>query len=218
MKQTQNIIVIDYNGGNLASAQRALIAAAQTINLPVHVQISNNPQQIMNADRLVLPGQGAFADCMDGLKRIPLLLETLEKKILQGTPFLGICVGMQLMAEQGLEHHTTQGFGWVKGTIKKINSHGLHLPQMGWNELNFIENSHPVLQGIKPKDHAYFVHSYALYDADPHDIIASTEYGITVPAIIAQKNVIGTQFHVEKSQQVGLHLLANFLKWNTSFP
>lgn len=212
------IIVIDYNGGNLASAQRALIAAAETINLPINVRISNDPEQIRNADRLVLPGQGAFADCMNGLKSIPNLLETLTDKIHQGTPFLGICVGMQLMAAQGLEHKTTQGFGWVHGVIKKIDAPTLPLPHMGWNELDFTINSHPILEGIQPKSHAYFVHSYALYDADPKDVIATTDYGITIPAIIAKNNTVGTQFHVEKSQDVGLHILANFLKWNPSIP
>lgn len=208
------IVVIDYNGGNLASAQRALIAAAKKIDFPVHVKISNDPQTIMHADRLVLPGQGAFADCMNGLQSIPNLLKALHESTQQGTPFLGICVGMQLMAELGREHKTTEGLGWIKGTIEKIQTTDLPLPHMGWNELNFQENIHPVLTGITPQSHAYFVHSYALTHADKKDIIASTHYGVSIPAIVAKDNKIGTQFHVEKSQQVGLHILANFLRWN----
>lgn len=211
-----NIVVIDYKGGNLASAQRALIAAAAQINLSVHVQISNDPQTIINADRLVLPGQGAFADCMNGLQSIPYLLEALQKSTQQGTPFLGICVGMQLMAERGLEHKTTQGLNWIKGTIRKIDTPDLPLPHMGWNELDFKTNIHPILEGIKLGDHAYFVHSYALTEAEEKDIIASTDYGVSIPAIVAKGNKIGTQFHVEKSQEIGLHLLANFLRWNPS--
>lgn len=209
-----SIIVIDYNGGNLASAQRALIAAAHMINLPVNVEISNKPEHVQNADRLILPGQGAFTDCMNGLQSIPGLLESLNAKVRQGTPFLGICVGMQIMAEQGLEHKTTKGLGWIQGKIKPIDTTDLPLPHMGWNELNFKVNAHPVMNGINPGDHAYFVHSYALSAEDNKDIIATTDYGISIPAIIAKKNAIGTQFHVEKSQQVGLHILANFLRWN----
>lgn len=206
-------MVIDYRGGNLASAKRALIAAAQNINLPVEVQISNDPQTILNADRLVLPGQGAFADCMNGLKSIPFLLETIEEKTRQGTPFLGICVGMQLMAEVGMEHMTTAGLGWIKGKIQQIETTDLPLPHMGWNELDFQAGIHPVLDGIRPGDHAYFVHSYALMDTNAETVIASTDYGTSIPAIVAKDNRIGTQFHVEKSQQVGLRILANFLKW-----
>ncbi|MDI2112247.1 imidazole glycerol phosphate synthase subunit HisH [Commensalibacter nepenthis] len=211
------IIVIDYNGGNLASAQRAALYAAQQINLSVDVEISNHPEMILNADRIILPGQGAFADCMNGLNNIPHLLTALEQSTHKGTPFLGICVGMQLMAQRGLEHHITEGLGWVKGEIAQMTPKTLPLPQMGWNELHFKPNQHPLLEGIEAGNHAYFVHSYALTHADPQDIIATTDYdGVTVPAIIAKGNKVGTQFHVEKSQEIGLRILANFLMWDTS--
>ncbi|CAI3926497.1 Imidazoleglycerol phosphate synthase glutamine amidotransferase subunit HisH (HisH) (PDB:1OX4) [Commensalibacter communis] len=211
------IVVIDYNGGNLASAQRAALYAAQQINLSVDVEISNHPDTILNADRIILPGQGAFADCMNGLKNIPHLLTAIEQSTDQGTPFLGICVGMQLMAQRGLEHHITEGLGWVKGEIAQMKPKNLPLPQMGWNELQFKPNQHPILEGIDPGNHAYFVHSYALTNADSQTIIATTDYdGVAIPAIIAQGNKVGTQFHVEKSQEVGLRILANFLTWKTN--
>lgn len=207
------VVVIDYNGGNLASAQRATLYAAQQTNFTVKVEISNDPEVILGADRIILPGQGAFADCMNGLKNIPHLLNAIEQSIQQGTPFLGICVGMQLMAKKGLEHHVTQGLGWIEGEIAPMTPKNLPLPQMGWNELQFKIGSHPVLEGIKPGDHAYFVHSYALTKAESNTVIATTDYEGSVPAIIAKNNKIGTQFHVEKSQQVGLRILANFLTW-----
>ncbi|EUK18354.1 imidazole glycerol phosphate synthase subunit HisH [Commensalibacter papalotli (ex Servin-Garciduenas et al. 2014)] len=207
------IIVIDYNGGNLASAQRAALYAAQQINLAVKVEISNDPAIILGADRIILPGQGAFADCMNGLQTIPHLLNAIEQSTQQEIPFLGICVGMQLMAQRGLEHQITQGLGWIEGEIAPMTPCNLPLPQMGWNELQFKVGSHPILEGIKPGDHAYFVHSYALTKAEQNTIIATTDYEGPVPAIIAKGNKIGTQFHVEKSQQVGLRILANFLTW-----
>lgn len=212
--KSSKAVVIDYNGGNLASAQRALIYAAQTANLPVEVEISNDPQTIQQADHIILPGQGAFADCMAGLKAIPALLDSLQKKIRQGTPFLGICVGMQLMAEKGLEYSVTEGLGWVQGEISKLETTDLPLPHMGWNELDFQPGIHPILDGIEPGDHVYFVHSYALRHAAPEDIVATTQYGQSIPAIIARGNTIGTQFHVEKSQKTGLRILTNFLRWN----
>ncbi|EHD14424.1 imidazole glycerol phosphate synthase subunit hisH [Commensalibacter intestini A911] len=210
------IVVIDYNGGNLASAQRATLYAAQQINLPVDVEITSHPETILNADRIILPGQGAFTDCMNGLTHIPHLLDALEQSTNKGTPFLGICVGMQLMAQRGLEHHITEGLGWVNGEIAQMTPQNLPLPQMGWNELQFTSGQHPILEGINPGDHAYFVHSYALTKADPQDIIATTDYDGAVPAIIAKGNKVGTQFHVEKSQEVGLRILANFLTWNVN--
>lgn len=214
MKQPLRVVVIDYNGGNLASAERAFRYAASNLGQGIDVSVTNDPETILQADRIVLPGQGAFADCMHGLKNIPHLLDVLEKSTQKGTPFLGICVGMQLMAERGLEHQTTNGLGWVSGEIKQMPAKGLPLPQMGWNELQFKAGCHPLLEGLEPNVHAYFVHSFALTKADPKDIIATTNYGGEVPAIIAKGNRIGTQFHVEKSQKVGLRIIANFLNWN----
>ncbi|MDI2090504.1 imidazole glycerol phosphate synthase subunit HisH [Commensalibacter oyaizuii] len=211
-----NVVIIDYNGGNLASAKRATLYAAQMINLPVNIEITNDPQAILNADRIILPGQGAFADCMNGLKSVPYLLDALNQATSKGVAFLGICVGMQLMAERGLEHTITQGLGWIKGEIAKMPVHDLPLPQMGWNELQFAAGCHPILEGITPGDHAYFVHSYALTRGDHKNIIATTDYDGIVPAIVAQRNMIGTQFHVEKSQKVGLRIISNFLTWKHS--
>ena len=134
--------------------------------------------------------------------------------MLQPAPFLGICVGMQLMARRGLEHVETPGFGWIEGEVAAMDAPGLRLPQMGWNALAFTPGAHPLLDGLQPGDHAYFVHSYALCDGDPADLLATTDYGGPVPALVARGNRAGTQFHVEKSQEVGLRILANFLRWN----
>ncbi|NHO31937.1 imidazole glycerol phosphate synthase subunit HisH [Acetobacter sp. LMG 1636] len=209
---TQSVVVIDYDGGNLASAARALMRAAELTSLPVSVTITNEPAAVLAADRIVLPGQGAFADCARGLDAVPGLREAIDTAVAGGTPFLGICVGMQLMAERGLEHGTTPGFGWVRGEIAPMEAPGLRLPQMGWNELVF-SRPHPLTEGLGAHPHGYFVHSYALSGASPDELIATTEYGGAVPAIVAKGNRAGTQFHVEKSQTVGLRILANFLRW-----
>ncbi len=162
----------------------------------------------------MLPGQGAFADCTHGLAAIPGLRHAIIAATDAGTPFLGICVGMQLMARRGLEHETTPGFGWIAGDIAAMRPpEALRLPQMGWNELSFTPGAHPLLDGIAPGDHAYFVHSYALAGGDPEDCLATTDYGGPVVAMVARKNRVGTQFHVEKSQAVGLRILENFLRW-----
>ena len=139
--------------------------------------------------------------------------EAIDTAVGRGNPFLGICVGMQLMAQRGLEHDITRGFGWIPGDIAEMPAPGLRLPQMGWNGLNFTPGSHPLLDGLVPGDHAYFVHSYALVDGDPRQVIATTDYGGPVVALVAAGNLAGTQFHVEKSQEVGLRILGNFLRW-----
>ncbi len=206
------VAVIDYASGNLASAARGLALAAARSNIAANIQITSDPDLVAKAHRIVLPGQGAFADCAAGLLSFDGLQDSILTRVAAGAPFLGICVGMQLMAERGLEHQTTPGFGWVKGDIAKIPT-TLRLPQMGWNELLFEPNSHPLLNHLTPGDHAYFVHSYALTPADPTTTIATTDYGGPIPAIIATENRAGTQFHAEKSQTVGLQILANFLAW-----
>ncbi len=208
----QSVVVIDYDGGNLASAARALARAAELEDLPVSVTITNDPAAVLAADRLVLPGQGAFADCACGLAAVPGLREAIDTAVSGGTPFLGICVGMQLMAERGLEHGVTPGFGWVAGEIAPMEAPGLRLPQMGWNELVF-SRPHPLTEGLGPHPHGYFVHSYALSGASPEEVLATTDYGGAVPAIVVNGNRAGTQFHVEKSQSVGLRILGNFLRW-----
>ena len=213
------IAVVDYGSGNLASAARALALAASRLGLAADVAITAEPAEVAAADRIVLPGQGAFADCAQGLAAIPGLQHAILHATEAGTPFLGICVGMQLMAQRGLEHRVTPGFGWVAGEIAAMAPPpALRLPQMGWNELAFTRDAHPLLDGLEPGDHAYFVHSYALAGGAADEIVATTDYGGPVAAIVARGNRAGTQFHVEKSQEVGLRILANFLRWQPDVP
>ncbi len=207
------VCVVDYAGGNLASAARALAEAASRAGLATEVSISADPDALRRADRIVLPGQGAFADCANGLDAVRGMRAAIEDRVAAGVPFLGICVGMQLMAERGLEHGSTPGFGWIRGEIAPMDPPGLRLPQMGWNELLFTPGAHPLTEGLAPGDHAYFVHSYALRGHDPADLVVTADYGAPVPALVARGNRAGTQFHVEKSQQVGLRILGNFLRW-----
>ena len=207
------VAVVDYGSGNLASAARALAAAAANEGIAAEVTITADPHAVERADRVVLPGQGAFADCARGLAAIPGLRDAIVAHGARGRPFLGICVGMQLMAERGLEHRETPGFGWIAGDIAEMPAEGLRLPQMGWNALDFMPGAHPLLDGLVPGDHAYFVHSYALRDAHAPDVVATTDYGGAVPALVARGTRAGTQFHVEKSQATGLRILANFLRW-----
>jgi imidazole glycerol-phosphate synthase subunit HisH len=208
-----NIAVVDYGSGNLASASRAVALAAERAGIDVAVTVTADPAFVAAAGRIVLPGQGAFADCAEGLAAVPGMRDAIETATGRGTPFLGICVGMQLMAERGLEHTVTLGFGWIKGEVAEMPAAGLRLPQMGWNVLDFEPGSHPLLDGLEPGDHVYFVHSYALIHGAPEQTIATTDYGGSVPAIVVAGNRAGTQFHVEKSQDVGIRLLSNFLRW-----
>ncbi len=204
---------MDYGSGNLASAARALAAAAAREGIEADVSITSDAAEVAAADRVVLPGQGAFADCAEGLAAVPGLRDAIEASVSAGRPFLGICVGMQLMAERGLEHRVTNGFGWIAGDVAPMEAAGLRLPQMGWNGLDFTPGAHPLLDGLQPGDHAYFVHSYAMRPERARDVIATTEYGGAIPALVARGNCAGTQFHVEKSQAVGLRILGNFLRW-----
>ena len=208
------IAVVDYNSGNLASAARALSLAAEREGLAAEVRITADPAAVARADRIVLPGQGAFADCAHGLAAIPGLRQSVVEVTERGAPFLGICVGMQLMAGRGLEHEVTEGFGWIKGEIAAMAPPAEYrLPQMGWNEL-LLTRPHPLLDGLGPGDHAYFVHSYALAGAARDEVLATTDYGGDVVAMVASGNRAGTQFHVEKSQDVGIRILRNFLRWS----
>ena len=207
------IAVVDYGSGNLASASRALTLAAERAGLTAQVVVTAEPDVVAAADRIVLPGQGAFADCAQGLAKVSGMRQALESATEAGAPFLGICVGMQLMAQRGLEHAITPGFGWLRGDVAEMAAPGLRLPQMGWNSLDFEPDAHPLLQGLNPGDHAYFVHSYALVGGDPAEIVATTDYGGPVVAFVANGNRAGTQFHVEKSQEVGIRILTNFLLW-----
>jgi glutamine amidotransferase len=208
------VAVVDCGSGNLASALRALAEAARRGGIAADIVVTAEPETVARADRLVLPGQGAFAACARGLGAVPGLRAAIEQGAAAGKPFLGICVGMQLMAERGLEHATTPGFAWIAGDIAPLPAQGLRVPHMGWNELAFDATApHPLLRRVAPGAHAYFVHSYALAGGLPEDCIAQTQYGGPVAAMVARGNRAGTQFHVEKSQEVGLRILENFLRW-----
>jgi glutamine amidotransferase len=207
------VAVVDYGSGNLTSASRALALAAARAELRASVRVTADPDYVAAADRIVLPGQGAFADCSRGLQSVSGMRQAIEEATSAGAPFLGICVGMQLMAQRGLEHEITPGFGWIHGEIAEMVVPDLRLPQMGWNALDFVPGSHKLLDGLEPGDHVYFVHSYALVDGNPEETIAMTEYGGPVVAMVAAGNRAGTQFHVEKSQEVGIRILSNFLRW-----
>ena len=207
------VAVVDYGSGNLASASRALAVAAERAGIAAAVIVTADPDLVAVADRIVLPGQGAFADCARGLHAVSGMWDAIDRATQSGTPFLGICVGMQLMARRGLEHEVTPGYGWIPGDIAEMDVPGLRLPQMGWNGLDFEPGSHKLLEGLQPGDHAYFVHSYALVGGDESQTIATTDYGGPVVAFVAAGNRAGTQFHVEKSQEVGIRILTNFLRW-----
>ena len=213
------VAVIDPGSGNLASVRRAFERAAREEGLPLDLTVTTTAEEVRAADRVVLPGQGAFAACARGLAALPGVEEALrESAIDRGRPFLGICVGMQLMAERGLEHGVTPGLGWIAGEIAPMDPRGedgapLPLPQMGWNALE-ARAAHPLLAGLPEGAHAYFVHSYALSGGRREELLASTAYGGEVAAVIGRDNLAGTQFHAEKSGPVGLRILRNFLRWN----
>ncbi|MGI9387308.1 MAG: imidazole glycerol phosphate synthase subunit HisH [Methyloligellaceae bacterium] len=210
--------IIDYGSGNLHSAAKAFERAAADIGPRENILVTSDAADVAAADRIVLPGVGAFADCLSGLKAVDGMLEALDTAVRrQGLPFLGICVGMQMLADRGLEHGVTQGFGWIGGEVRAIEPDDPHLkiPHMGWNTLDAC-NPHPLLEGIETGAaglHAYFVHSYHFAASDPANIAAETDYGGSVTAMIAKENLTGTQFHPEKSQKLGLRLIANFLRW-----
>ena len=206
------LALIDYGSGNLHSCARALAAAAED---PGKVMVTARPEDILAAERIVLPGVGHFADCAGALRAIPGMVEALEEAVLRkGTPFLGICVGMQLMADLGLEDGETRGLGWVHGVVEALRpAPGLPVPHVGWNEL-MIPALHPVLEGLGETPHAYFTHSYVFRPEDEADAAAWCDYGSPFAAALAHANLFGTQFHPEKSQKLGLTLLSNFLKWS----
>ncbi len=213
-----HVTIIDYGSGNLHSAEKAFERAARESGAGLDVKVSAHPEDVLSADRVVLPGVGAFADCRAGLIAVDGMLEALEETVRRrARPFLGICVGMQLMADRGLEHGVTEGFGWIGGEVRAIApaDAGLKIPHMGWNTIDVI-HPHPILDGIATGErglHAYFVHSYHFVVNDTHDLIAETDYGGPVTAIVGRDNLVGTQFHPEKSQALGLALIANFLRW-----
>jgi glutamine amidotransferase len=213
-----NVMIVDYGSGNLHSAQKAFERAAQIADVKAHIHLTANPHDILTADRIILPGVGAFADCKKGLNAINGMIEALEQRVLrQAVPFLGICVGMQLLASRGLEHGEHTGLNWIEGDVAALqpSDHTLKIPHMGWNTLLPLVD-HKIFRGIRTGDnglHAYFVHSYAFKPKNNTHIAATTEYGGPFVSVIARDNIIGTQFHPEKSQALGLQLLANFLRW-----
>ncbi|MGX9856232.1 imidazole glycerol phosphate synthase subunit HisH [Limimaricola variabilis] len=206
--------LIDYESGNLHSAQKAFERMAREGNAG-EVIVTSRPEDVARADRIVLPGDGAFPHCRNALSAQPGLHEALVEAVeVQGRPFLGICVGMQLLAEIGHEYERTEGLGWVPGEIVRIEPSDpkLKVPHMGWNDL-VIDRPHPVLEGISTGDHAYFVHSWQFRPTDPDTLLAHVDYGGAVTAVVGRDNVVGAQFHPEKSQTAGLRLIANFLNW-----
>lgn len=210
------IAVIDTGAGNLASVLRAFRRAAGEAGLAAAIDVTTRPEDVTAADRVVLPGQGAFAATRHGLDALPGMEEALREAVeRRGRPFLGICVGMQLMAERGVEHGVWDGLGWIRGEVVAIDpaDPSLKIPHMGWNDLHVERPDHPVLAGLHDGDHAYFVHSYRFACADRSTELASVDYGGPVAAVIGRDNLVGTQFHPEKSQASGLRLIANFLRW-----
>ncbi|HEX4636311.1 MAG TPA: imidazole glycerol phosphate synthase subunit HisH [Rhizomicrobium sp.] len=210
------VALVDYGSGNLASAAKALARAASSHNgEKFDITTTADPHVVKDAERIVLPGVGAFADCMKGLSAVPGMVEALREKVLKdGAPILGICVGMQLLATIGVEFGRHAGLGWIAGEVVKITpaDPNLKIPHMGWNQLR-VEHKHPLLAGIPAEAHAYFVHSFQFKPALPEDLIATTDYGGPLTAMVGNENIAGTQFHPEKSQATGLKLLENFLKW-----
>ncbi|MEM6578448.1 MAG: imidazole glycerol phosphate synthase subunit HisH [Pseudomonadota bacterium] len=205
--------IVDYESGNLHSAEKAFQRMAQETGAG-EVIVTSDPDQIRRADRVVLPGDGAFPACRAALFDHRGVFEAMEEAVLTaGRPFLGICIGMQMMATQGLEYTPTPGFDWIGGDVDRITAEGgLKVPHMGWNDLTLLR-AHPVLEGVTTGDHAYFVHSYHFRVTHPDHLIATTEYGASVTAIVGRDTMIGTQFHPEKSQTTGLRLIRNFLTW-----
>jgi imidazole glycerol-phosphate synthase subunit HisH len=213
-----SVAIVDYGSGNLHSAAKAFERAAHEAALDQPIVVTRDPDAVASADRVVLPGVGAFADCRRGLDAVDGMVAALEDAVRRkGRPFFGICVGMQLLAERGREYEVTEGLGWLAGEVDRIKPQdaGLKIPHMGWNTLN-VSRAHQLLDGLPlgPQGlHAYFVHSFQFKPSWPADLVAEADYGGAVTAVVARDNIVGTQFHPEKSQKLGLALIANFLKW-----
>jgi len=210
------VAIIDYGSGNLRSAAKAFERAIDEAGLGLDVVVTGAAGALKGASHIVLPGVGAFADCKQGLSALSGMEDALTEQVTgAGKPFLGICVGMQLMADIGREHFDTPGFGWIPGEVVALtpSDPALKIPHMGWNNLHFEAPDHPLFDGIDEGAHVYFVHSYGLKAENPDDILATVDYGGPVAAVVGRGNRVGTQFHPEKSQAVGLKLITNFLKW-----
>ncbi len=212
------VAIIDYGSGNLRSATKAFERAAREAGIAAEIDLTADAEQVLTADRVVLPGVGAYADCRAGLDAVDGMVEALREAVeRRARPFLGICVGMQLMSDRGLEKTVTQGLGWIAGDVRQIEpaDPSLKIPQIGWNTIH-VKQPHWLFNDIWTGErglHAYFVHSYQLLAANADDVVAFTEYGGEVTAAVARDNMAGTQFHPEKSQALGLALIANFLRW-----
>ncbi len=212
------VAIIDYGSGNLRSATKAFERAAREAGIAASIELTDDADVVRQADRIVLPGVGAYADCRAGLDAVTGMVEAIEEVVsTKGRPFLGICVGMQLMSSRGLEKTTTQGFGWIEGDVVEMTPSDpqLKIPQIGWNTID-LARQHPLFDGIPTGPdglHAYFVHSYHLAAKRPEDLLATTDYGGPVTAAVARGNMAGTQFHPEKSQKLGLALITTFLRW-----
>ena len=212
-----SVVIIDYGSGNLRSAEKAFQRSAYELALGDRIVVTSDPEYVRTAERIVLPGVGAFRDCRNGLKAIDGMWQTIDERVSEGVPILGVCVGMQLMATRGLEHVETPGFDWISGEVGLIepDDPSLKIPHMGWNTLTH-RGPHPLIDEITmgPNGlHAYFVHSYHLMPQQPSDVIATADYAGSITAMVARDNIAGTQFHPEKSQALGLKLIGNFLTW-----
>lgn len=212
------VAIIDYGSGNLRSATKAFERAAREAGIAAEIDLTDKPERVASADRIVLPGVGAYADCRRGLDAVPGMVDALREAVeLGGRPFLGVCVGMQLMSSRGLEKTITHGLDWIHGDVVQMRpeDRGLKIPQIGWNTLE-LRKEHPLFAGIRTGEaglHAYFVHSYHLEARNPDDVVATTNYGGAMTAFVARDNKAGAQFHPEKSQTLGLALITNFLRW-----
>ena len=213
---SQSVAIIDYGSGNLRSATKAFERAVREAGLNAEIELTDKADRVATADRIVLPGVGAYADCRAGLDAVDGMQQAVEEVVdIKGRPFLGICVGMQLMSSRGLEKTTTKGFDWIKGDVVEMTPPNLKIPQIGWNTLT-LARPHPLFEGIATGPdglHAYFVHSYHLAVENADDLVATTDYGGPVTAFVANGNRAGSQFHPEKSQTLGLALISNFLRW-----
>lgn len=206
------VALVDYDSGNLHSAEKAFQLMGRDAG--AEVVVTSDPEVAARADRIVLPGDGAFPACRTALGEVDGMAEAIQDAVItRGVPFMGICVGMQMLATTGHEYRETPGLDWIGGEIRAIAAPGLKVPHMGWNDL-VIDRPHPVLEGIATGDHAYFVHSWQFQVTDPGHLLAHVDYGGAVTAVVGRDNIVGTQFHPEKSQAVGLRLIANFLRWN----
>lgn len=205
------VALVDYDSGNLHSAQKAF--ALEGHDVGAEVIVTSDPDVVRRADRIVLPGDGAFPACRAALDAVPGMAAALHEAVIdRGVPFMGICVGMQMLADLGHEYRETAGLGWIGGEVRAIDAPGLKVPHMGWNDLRVLR-PHPVLDGIEDGDHAYFVHSWQFRVTDPAHLLAVADYAGPITAVVGRDNIVGTQFHPEKSQAVGLRIIANFLRW-----